>query len=77
MVIIPIHKQRALGPVTETRKRSVGNRGYMDLTEKNYLNWGALPPSPPFRWGGFAPPHQGVKVGLSEAKILEELRQNY
>ena len=33
-VIIPTHKQRTLGPVTETRKRSVGNRGYIDLTEK-------------------------------------------
>ena len=33
-VIIPTHEQRALGPVTETRKRSVGNKGYIDLTEK-------------------------------------------
>ena len=36
-VIIPTHVLRALGPVAETRKRSVGsvgNRGYIDLTEK-------------------------------------------
>ena len=33
-VIIPTHKQRALGPVTETRKLSAGNRGYIDLTAK-------------------------------------------
>ena len=33
-VIIPTHEQRALGPVTKTRKRSAGNRGYVDLTAK-------------------------------------------
>ena len=33
-VIIPTHEQRVLGPVTETRKRSAGNRGYIDLTAK-------------------------------------------
>ena len=33
-VIIPTHEQHALGPVTETRKRSVRNRGYIDLTKK-------------------------------------------
>ena len=33
-VIIPTHEQSAFGPVTETRKRSVGNRDYIDLTEK-------------------------------------------
>ena len=33
-VIIPTHEQRALGPVTETRKCSARNRGYIDLTAK-------------------------------------------
>ena len=33
-VILPTYVLRALGPVAETRKRSVGNRGYIDLTEK-------------------------------------------
>ena len=33
-VILPTHVLRTLGPVAETRKRSVGNRGYIDLTEK-------------------------------------------
>ena len=33
-VIIPTHEQSALGPVTETQKRSAGNRGYIDLTVK-------------------------------------------
>ena len=46
-VILPTHVLCALGPVAETRKRSVENRGYTDLTEKNFLNWGALPPVPP------------------------------
>ena len=32
--IIPTHEQRALDPVTKTRKRSAGNRGYIDLTMK-------------------------------------------
>ena len=33
-VVLPTHMLRALGPVAETRKRSVGNRGYIGLTEK-------------------------------------------
>ena len=40
-VIIPTHEQRTIGPVTETRQRSAGNRGYIDLTAKITL-------TPPF-----------------------------
>ena len=52
-VIIPTHEQRALGPVTETRKHSVENSLYRPNCE-NYLNWGALPPAPLL--GGASPP---------------------
>ena len=59
MIFWNIKINRVIIPLTpyssyrDSEQFSREERVYMP-NRKNYLNWGALPPAPPFKWG-FAP----------------------